>query len=91
MLTYNGYYKQTYGLAMGSPPAPPLANGWLSRYDSVIGQDSKVYYRYMDDIIRDIKKNSIDAKLTEINNLHQSLKFTNERAIEGKIPRSLIC
>ena len=26
MLTHNGFYKQTDGLAMGSPPAPLLAN-----------------------------------------------------------------
>ena len=76
MSTHRGYCKHTDG----------LANDWLSRYDSVIGQGSKVYYRYMDDIIRDIKKNCIDAKLAEINDLHPSLKFTIERAIEGKIP-----
>ena len=27
MLTHNGFYKQTDGLAMGSPPAPLIANG----------------------------------------------------------------
>ena len=35
MLTHDGFYRQVDGLAMGSPPAPHLANGWLSRFDSV--------------------------------------------------------
>ena len=30
MLTHDGFYRQKDGLAMGSPPAPILANGWLS-------------------------------------------------------------
>ena len=29
MSTHDGPYKQIDGLAMGSPPAPHLANGWL--------------------------------------------------------------
>ena len=34
--THRGYYIQKDGLAMGSPPAPHLANGWLSQFDKVI-------------------------------------------------------
>ena len=33
MQTNDGYFRQVDGLAMGSPPAPRLANGWLSKYD----------------------------------------------------------
>ena len=33
MLTHDGYYRQVDGLAMGSPPAPHLANGWMSQFD----------------------------------------------------------
>ena len=36
MLTHDGFYKQVDGLAMGSPPAPHLANGWLSQFESTI-------------------------------------------------------
>ena len=36
MSTHDGFYQQTDGLAMGSPPAPHLANGWLSQFDPVI-------------------------------------------------------
>ena len=49
MLTHEGFYKQVDGLAMGSPPAPHLANGWLSQFESVIRGNAKIYERYMDD------------------------------------------
>ena len=47
MSTTLGYYKQIDGLAMGSSPAPLLANGWLSKYsikDSIKGK-AKIYFR----------------------------------------------
>ena len=43
MSTHNGYYQQVDGLAMGSPPAPHLANGWLSQYDNTIQGDAKTF------------------------------------------------
>ena len=84
--THDGYYRQVDGLAMGSLPAPLLANGWLSKFDDQIKGSSKLYGRYMDDIIRDIKGNQIDAKLAEINRIHPSLKFTIEREEGNSIP-----
>ena len=82
MSTHDGFYQQTDGLAMGSPPAPHLANGWLSQFDPVIKEDSSIYERYMDDIIQDIHKNKIEDKLGKINNLHPNLTFTCERQRE---------
>ena len=58
MLTQDSYYRQKDGLAMGSPPAPPPANGWLYMYDPRI-DDS----RYMVDIIRTILDDSSDQRL----------------------------
>ena len=86
MLTHDGYYRQIDGLAMGSPPAPPLANGWLYTYDPTIRDNAKLYSRYMDDIFRTIAKSRINVKLDEINRLHPSLKFTIEMEKEGKLP-----
>ena len=57
------------GLALGSPPAPLLANGWLSKFDDQIKGSSKLYGRCMDDIIQDIKGNQIDTKLAVINRI----------------------
>ena len=35
LLTTDGYYKQSEGLAMGSPAAPMLANIWMAEFDDV--------------------------------------------------------
>ena len=55
---------------MGSPPAPHLANGWLSKFDKDIQGDSQVYERYIDDIIRTVMKDEVDHELARLNNLH---------------------
>ena len=86
MSTHDGFYRQTDGLAMGSPPAPLIANGWLFKKDATVRGNAKLYARYMDDIIRDIKRQDINKKLEEINNLHPQLKFTIERESDGAIP-----
>ena len=49
-------------------------------------EDSKLFSRYMDDIIRDIKKEKADQMLAEINTYHPFLKFTMERESDGSIP-----
>ena len=84
--TPDGFYKQMDGLAMGSPPAPHLANGWLSTFDNTIKGNSKLYTRYMDDILCSIKKDSIESHLYMINNLHPSLSFTYEVETNCKLP-----
>ena len=86
MLTPRGYYRQKDGLAMGSPPAPYLANGWLSQFDDRIRGDAKVFGRYMDDVLRNIKVAQIESKSKEINDFHPNLKFTYEREDKGSIP-----
>ena len=85
MSTHDGYYRQVDGLAMGAPPAPHFANGWLSQFDPIIKGDAKIFSRYMDDILRNIKRGSLQQKLDEINSLHPNLKFTCEREEDGKI------
>ena len=72
---------------MGSPPAPHLANGWLSQFDPIIQGNSKLYYRYMDDIVKDEKRSRVNDKLTDVNSLHENLQFTMER--EQRITESV--
>ena len=86
MLTHDGYVRQKDGLAMGSPPAPHLANGWLSKHDNTIKGDAKIFTRYMDDVLRNAKVNQIEQKLQELNSLHPNLKFTIEREVDGALP-----
>ena len=86
MHTHEGYVYQVDGLAMGSPPAPHLANGWLSQYDDTIRGEAKLYFRYMDDIIRENKRRLYEQKLQEINQLHPKLSFTGEREQDQQLP-----
>ena len=51
-----------------------------------IKDDAKLFERYMDNIMRTIKAEDIDEKLTEINNLHPNLKFTIELEKDEKLP-----
>ena len=82
MKTHDGFYRQIDGLAMGSPPAPLLANAWLSKYDPLIRDNAKLFARYMDDILRSIKRAEVQRKLAEINSYHPFLKFTIEEENE---------
>ena len=91
MSIHDGYYKQTDGLAMGAPPAPYLANIWLSQYDSTIMDNAKIGERYMDDILRSIASNKVTTKLEKINNLHPNLKFTIETEQDGRHPFLDLC
>ena len=91
--THRGYMVQREGLAMGSPPAPHLANGWLSTFDSMIQGNACLYERYMDDVLSAVKKDSVDEQLELINSLHPCLQFTYELEIDGQLPflDMLIC
>jgi len=60
LLLHNGYYKQIDGLAMGSPQAPLLANGWLSKFDHIIKGDARLFS--MDDILREIDHRNANEK-----------------------------
>ena len=89
--THDGLYRQIDGLAMGSQPAPPLANIWLSKFEPDIKDDAKIFGRYMDDIQRTIKAEMIETKLHAMNALHPNLKFTIEVEQEGRLLFLDIC
>ena len=40
--THDDTYRQIDSLEMGSPPAPPLSNIWLSKYEPAIKDDAKL-------------------------------------------------
>ena len=71
---------------MGSPPAPLLANSWLSKFDQTIKGDAKLFTKYMDDILRVIDRRSTNDKINEVNNIHPSLQFTVEREKNMSLP-----
>ena len=73
---HDGLYKQVDGLAMGSPPAPHLANGWMSQFDSTLQGTSLLYTRYMDDIFTENDKDLTSSRLSDANSLHSKQEFT---------------
>ena len=80
-------YKQTDGVAMGSPLGPSLANfflGFLEKRDIIDSIHAPSFYnRYIDDICAIFTNNdSIQPFLDFINNLHINLKFTIEYATD---------
>ena len=85
MLTNDGYFRQKDELAMGSPPVPLIANCWMSKFDPILRDNAVFFSRYLDDVVREIKKNSFEDKVKSINNLHPSLKFTYEEECENRI------
>ena len=72
---------------MGIQPVPELANIWLSCFEQKIRNNSRLFKRYMDDILTIEMYNEIDDHLTQINSLHPNLKFTVEVENEkGELP-----
>ena len=84
--THDGYYTQKIGLPAGLPQASFLANAWLDKYENDIRNGSKIFFRYMDDILKEEKEEEIERELERINNLHPNLKFTVEIEKNGELP-----
>ena len=82
-LTHHGYYEQIDGLAMGSSPAPYLANIWFSKYDPQIKGDAALYERYMDDVFTARLKDKIEEHLEKItSNIIDSLSILIDKKLD---------
>jgi hypothetical protein len=90
----NELYIQNIGTAMGTKAAPTIANIFMSEIDELIkkcaisGNKTPIqfYKRYIDDIfvIWTGTKNEFADFANRINNLHPTIKFTNEFNHERK-------
>src|ERR1700761_3988663 len=85
----NKLYRQTDGVAMGSPLGPLFANIFLSHYESQWLKDSPIkpslYRRYVDDTLWSIPADSnIQSLMTFMNSRHANMRFTYET--ESNIP-----
>ena len=79
------FYKQTDGLAMGSPLSPLLAEMFMSDFEESFlntPQSGKIlfWYRYVDDILVGFTgdKNELGHILYYLNSIHPKIKFTLE-------------
>ena len=82
-------YKQTYGVAMGSPLGPVLASIIMVELENtMVPRLSNILYfwrRYVDDTFTSVKEASITFVLEQLNSYHPNLKFTYELENAGKL------
>ena len=83
-------YKQTDGVAMGSPLGPALANIFVRYYEEKLfsqTQKPPTYFRFVDDTFAIFDHEAeADEFLTKLNCLHPSLKFTFEKEKRKCLP-----
>ena len=86
-------YKQTDGVAMGSPLGPSLANAFLCFHEQIWLNDcpedfKPVYYRrYVDDIFALFRSPDHLEKFTHyLNSKHKNIKFTYEKESNNSLP-----
>ena len=89
---YQGqFYKQKFGISMGSPLSPVLANLYMEYFESEllpnISGDIPLWVRYVDDILLAWPHGgNFDDFFNKINNLAPTIKFTVEWEENHAIP-----
>ena len=88
--SFNGViYRQVDGVAMGSPLGPVLANVFMVELEKSLvpqlGDNIKLWYRYVDDTFTIIRKGKVEEVLSSLNSFHESIKFTYEKEKDGVI------
>ncbi|XP_036348048.1 uncharacterized protein LOC118757445 [Rhagoletis pomonella] len=95
----NKLYAQTFGMLMGNPISPTIADIIMDNLlDNTITElkeksniDIKFVTKYVDDIFAIIKRNDANIILDTLNKYHNKLKFTMEIEKDSKIPFLDVC
>ena len=86
----NKYHHQVFGIPMGSPISPMLADLALKDLEEVVLQKirSKIhsYYRYVDDTFSIMPKNMIKETIENFKSYHSRLNFTYELVFDNTLP-----
>ena len=85
------FYKQKFGISMGSPLSPVLANLYMEFFETevlpTLPNQPVLWLRYVDDIIFPWSEDlSFDQFFNQINRLVPSIDFTCEWERNGSIP-----
>ena len=84
-------YRQTHGMAMGSPLSAVLCSLFMEDLErgpikKIIGKDTP-WYRYVDDTLVILRSRTNTKKiLDDLNTVHPRIKFTMEEEVEESIP-----
>ena len=85
----NDIYKQTDGVAMGSPLGPVLAGIIMVELENYmvprLSNHLHFWRRYVDDTFTFVKEESITFVLEQLNSYHPNLQFTYELENVGKL------
>eukprot|EP00117_Sycon_ciliatum_P047445 scpid103206/ scgid33888/ len=82
-------FKQTDGVAMGSPLGPVFANFFLGYCETLIPDEfwPELYTRYVDDTFSFFTQQDHALTFLErLNSIHPSLQFTMEKETENQLP-----
>ena len=95
VFSFNGEgFKQKFGVSMGSPLSPILANLCMEFVETEIMENCSpnlrpvIWVRYVDDIFIIFKGNDVDFNdfLTYVNSILPSIQFTVEFEVDNKLP-----
>ena len=85
----NDIYKQTDGVAMGSPLGPVLAGIIMVELENYmvprLSNHLHFWRRHVDDTFTFVKEESITFVLEQLNSYHPNLQFTYELENAGKL------
>ena len=85
----NKFYRQIFGSAMGNPISPILSDVVMDDLETEcikkLNFKPMFYFRYVDDIVLCIPKNSVDHTLNTLNSYDNNLQFTIEVAQNNNI------
>ena len=83
------FYRQIFGVAMGSPISVIVANLVMESIENKMLKDfaspPRIWLRYIDDTFVVLKKTEVVSFYKFINNIEESIKFTVEQEVDNAI------